>query len=141
MSRNAHPPRTVKYMPEAIKPDNLSAALTEQLGIYHKDIVERINAAGENAVEDLVQKTKTTAPKRTGSFRKSITWGSVNQADGCKRYIWYAKAPHHRLVHLLVHGHATRSGGRTKGDPFLQNALNTVLPEYEKSIEEALADD
>lgn len=141
MSRNGHPSRTVKYMAKAIKPDNLSAALAEQLGIYRKDITERINAAGENAIDDLVQKTKASAPKRTGKFRKSITWGYVNQADGCRRYIWYAKAPYRRLVHLLVHGHATRSGGRTKGDPFLQNALNTVLPEYEKSIEEALADD
>ena len=128
-------------MAKAIKPDNLSAALAEQLGIYRKDITERINAAGENAIDDLVQKTKASAPKRTRKFRKSITWGYVNQEDGCRRYIWYAKAPHHRLVHLLVHGHDTRSGGRTKGDPFLQNALNAVLPEYEKSIEEALADD
>ena len=54
------------------------------------------------------------------------------------RHIWYVKAPDHRLTHLLVHGHATRNGGRTKPDPFLHNALADVLPEYEKAVEEAV---
>ena len=55
-----------------------------------------------------------------------------------KRYIWYVKAPDHRLTHLLVHGHATRNGGRTKANPFLKNALDDVLPEYERAVEEAV---
>ena len=53
-------------------------------------------------------------------------------------YIWYVRAPAHRLTHLLVHGHATKDGGRTKGDPFLKNALDEVLPEYEQRVEEAI---
>ena len=44
----------------------------------------------------------------------------------------------HRLTHLLVHGHATRNGGRTKANPFLKNALDAVLPEYERAVEEAV---
>ena len=52
--------------------------------------------------------------------------------------MWYVKAPDHRLTHLLVRGHATKDGGRTKADPFLENALDVVLPEYEQNAREAV---
>ena len=55
-----------------------------------------------------------------------------------KKFIWYVRPPDHRVTHLLVKGHATRNGGRTKADPFLRNALDQVLPEYEKAVEESL---
>ena len=65
----------------------------------------------------------------------------MDSGHGTKKYIWHVKAPDHRLTHLLVHGHATRNGGRTKADPFLQNALDTVLPEYETAVKEAVQSD
>lgn len=127
-------------MPKAIKPADLGAAIAEELTIYHEGVVERVNAAGAKAVKNLVQKTKATAPKRTGSFRKSISCKEIpaKTGTGMKSYVWYVKPPDHRLTHLLVHGHAKVNGGRVPGDPFLQNALNQVLPEYEEDVEEAL---
>ena len=125
-----------------IKPSDLGAAIAEQLELYHDEIVEEINAAGEKAAKKLVSLTKKTAPKRTGAYRRSITYtAKENSATGDKEFTWGAKAPHHRLTHLLVKGHPTANGGRVEGDPFLQNALDTVLPEYEKDVEEALKND
>lgn len=129
-------------MAESIKPADLGAAIERELTIYHRRTLERVNAAGEEAVEALVKKTKATAPKRSGAFRKAITSkAQVDKATGDKRFIWGAKAPHYRLTHLLVHGHAKADGGRVKGDPFLTNALNEVLPAYEKAVEEAVKND
>ena len=126
-------------MAKSIKPADLSTALAEQLTLYHEDVVEELNAAGEKAVKKLVSLTKKTAPKRSGNFSKSITYTAEDeQATGNKTYTWGAKAPHHRLVHLLVHGHQKADGGRVDGDPFLSKALDVVLPEYEKDVEEAL---
>ena len=126
-------------MSKAIKPANLGKALAAELTLYHKDVLEKVNAAGEKAVKELVKKTKATAPKKSGAFRKAITSKEVaNSSTGDKTFIWGAKAPHHRLTHLLVHGHAKQNGGRVPGDPFLENALDEVLPEYEKDVEEAL---
>ena len=126
-------------MAKSIKPADLSKALAEQLTLYHEDVVEELNAAGEKAVKKLVSLTKKTAPKRSGNFSKSITYTAEDeQATGNKTYTWGAKAPHHRLVHLLVHGHQKADGGRVDGDPFLSKALDVVLPEYEKDVEEAL---
>lgn len=125
-------------MSRTIKPKDLSAAIAEELTTYHKDVMDKVNAAGETAVKSLVKKTKATAPVRTGRYKRSITWTEIDNGSGDKKYIWHVKAPHHRLTHLLAHGHATPTGGRTKADPFLKNAVDQVLPVYEKEVKEAL---
>lgn len=128
-------------MSDRISSSDLSAALARRLTIYGEGIAGRVNAAGETAIKELVQKTKATAPKRSGSFRKHIASTTKEAGHGMKQYIWYVKAPDHRLTHLLVHGHAKKNGGRTAGDPFLQNALDEILPEYERAVEGALRND
>lgn len=124
-----------------IKPDKLAAALRSELTTYHESVIERVNAIGYEAANKLKRLTKATAPKQFGYFRKNIAIDEKTLTTGMKIFVWYVKPPSHRIVHLLVHGHANRHGGRTKGDPFLHNALNTVLPEYEKAVEEALQND
>lgn len=126
-------------MPKSISPENLGKAIKEELTVYRKDVIEKVNEAGEKAVKDLVKKTKATAPKRTSAFRKAITYTEeTNNATGDKAFTWGAKAPKHRITHLLVRGHVKKDGERVKGDPFLENALDQVLPAYEKDVEEAL---
>lgn len=126
-------------MGKTIKPTDLGAAIEQELTTYHKDVVDRVNLAGEEAVKALVKKTKQTAPKKSGAFRRAITYKTdVNTASGDKRFTWGAKAPHYRLTHLLVKGHAKINGGRVQGDPFLQNALDEVLPAYENEVKEAV---
>ena len=134
-------------MSKRIKPGELGAALEEELTIYSQDINDGLARVISRSIDDLVKITKATAPKgKRGSFRKHIAAekqqlnrrGSGGYRGRTLRATWYVKAPDHRLTHLLVHGHATKDGGRTKPDPFLQNALDQVLPEYEKSIEEVL---
>lgn len=126
----------------SIKATDLGEALAEQLELYHDDVIEKVNAAGEKAIKKLVKLTRKAAPIRSGDYRKSLTYTATeNPATGDKEFTWGAKAPHHRLTHLLVKGHPTPDGGRTRSDPFLENALETVLPEYEKEVEEALKND
>lgn len=126
-------------MAKSISPASLGEALAEQFTFYHQDVVEEVNAAGEEAAKALVRLTKKTAPKRSGGFKKSITYKSEDRkATGDKTFVWGAKAPHYRLTHLLVHGHQKQNGGRVNGDPFLEDALDSVLPEYARKVEEAL---
>ena len=125
-------------MAKAIKPDQLGKALAEQLTIYHEDVTEQLNACSKEATEALVKETKATAPERTGRFKKSIASKLLKKSKGGDTYVWYVKAPLHRVTHLLVHGHALPNGGRTKADPFLKNAVDKVLPDYEKKVEEVV---
>lgn len=125
-------------MAKTIKPSDLDKALAKELTLYNKNIIERVNNAGETAVKKLVEKTKATAPKLTGDYRKRITSSAVPGAGGSNRYVWHVKAPDHRVTHLIVHGHAKKNGGRTRGNPFLKNAVDEVLPQYENAVEEAI---
>lgn len=125
-------------MSKSIKPEDLGAAIAQELTIYGEAVTEGIDSKGKEAMQKLVKITKATAPKgKRGNFKKNIAM--TTQTDGrMKKYIWHVKAPDYRLTHLIVHGHATKNGGRTEPNPFLQNALDQVLPEYERDIEEVL---
>jgi hypothetical protein len=123
--------------------DKLAQAINQELTTYHEETLEKLRRATRQSMADLVKKTRATAPERTGAFRRHISGDFSGLARGLHtvQARWYVKAPHYRLTHLLVHGHAKPDGGRVKGDPFLENALNEVLPEYEKAVEEALKND
>ncbi len=126
-------------MAKKVTLDSLGDAIAEELTVYHEEVIEAIDKLSETAVKDLVKKTKATAPVGArGSFKKNISSKRLEKTKRGSKHVWYVKAPDHRLTHLLVNGHATKNGGRTKGDPFLQNALGEVLPEYEKAVKEAL---
>ena len=129
--------RPVSYK-QILKGDGLSEAIKNELTIYPEDVVEKLNAAGDKATAKLVKLTKASAPVDTGDFKKHIARTEVKVGDGLKRYIWYVKPPLHRITHLLAKGYVNKNGDRVKGHPFLQDAYDQVIPEYEKDIEEAL---
>ena len=128
-------------MAEIIRPEDLGETIQRELELYGQAVIDGVNAAGERAIQDLVKKTKAYAPRRKGKFRRAITYKAVRRFTGEMLFIWGAKAPHHRLTHLLVNGHAKADGGRVPGHPFLQNALDEVLLVYEKDVEEAIPHD
>lgn len=125
-------------MAKTISIDQLGTAIAAELEGYSQEVKDRADQAGEKAVKKMVKLTKASAPVETGSFKKNITWTAKDTGLGVKKYFWHVKAPDHRLTHLLVHGHANVDGSRTAGNPFLQTALDTVLPEYEREVEEAI---
>lgn len=118
---------------------DLDVELRQTLTLYHQNVNEAIDQASKKAAKDLAKRTKATAPVGArGSFRKHIASKLLKKNSNGSTYVWYVKSPDHRLTHLLVKGHATRDGGRTRADPFLQNALAETLPEYEQAIKEAI---
>lgn len=126
-------------MAKTISPEGLGAAIAEELSLYHKNVTQAVNKLSAKAAKDLVKKTRATAPVGArGSFAKNITSRLSKKGRGGDTYAWCVNAPDYRLTHLLVHGHATRDGGRTRGNSFLVDAMAEVLPDYEKQVEEAI---
>ena len=131
---------------ERIHVGELGSAMEQALELYAQDVQDGIIQVTESNMRNLVKQTKATAPtgRRHGQFKKNITadYQELRRVKKLRgrtiRATWYVKAPDHRLTHLIVHGHATKDGGRTRANPFLQNALDSVLPEYERGIEEVL---
>lgn len=127
---------------ERVEIGDLGKALQGILDEYHGDVTERINVASEKTAKRLVKLTRETAPiGHRGKYRKYIKYSEVAKNRGSfagKTFVWHVRSPEYRLTHLLVHGHATRNGGRTRPNPFLHNAVDTVAPEYENDIKEAI---
>ena len=123
-----------------IKQDKLAEVLQKELTLYHTDIVSAVDELSNAAVKRLVKLAKRTAPQGARkSYKKHIASKRLRKDSNGSTYVWYVKPPDHRLTHLLVHGHATKDGGRTKADPFLRKAVDEVLPDYEQAVEEAIS--
>lgn len=122
--------------------DELGGAIARELTVYAKDVQDAVNKRGRKAIKDVERKTKDTAPFNARAYHRhyadQITSKTVKSRTGDEVHIWYAKGAAGRLTHLLAKGHETRDGGRTRPDPFLQNALDAVLPDYEREVEEAV---
>lgn len=120
----------------------LGEVIGEELKLYTFEVNEGMYKAGQKAVRELERITRDTAPFNARAYHKHyaelITHKSERKRTGVSVHTWYVKAPGYRVTHLLVKGHETKNGGRTRSDPFLENALAKVLPQYEKDVEEAL---
>lgn len=125
----------------SVKVTGLGDAISQELTLYAQEVTERVDRIGEESIKRLATLTQSTAPRgERGEYKKNIASKCLVKKKTGNTYVWYVKGPNSRLTHLLVHGHETRDGGRTRADPFLENACNEVLPEYEAAIERTVKD-
>lgn len=125
-----------------LESEELTDAIMDMLTDYKKEVADGIFRAGRRAIKEIERKSIDTAPigRRVAGdhFRESITSKSQQDRLGNSTHIWYVKAPNYRLTHLLVHGHATRNGGRTRANPFLKNATEAALKQYLNDVERVI---
>lgn len=119
--------------------DGLADAIAEELEGYRTELQKGINEASKEAAKEIAKKAKATAPKDRPKYARSITYEkSDNIVSGAETYKVGAKGKQGRLTHLLANGHAARDGGRVPGNPFLDNAVNSVVPDYISEIEKLI---
>ena len=122
-----------------VKIGDLGEAIAQELTLYSEDVINNVNKASREAAEELVDKTRGTAPSMTGDYARRITSKMLEKKrTGDETYVWYVRDPDYRLTHLLVHGHATPNGGKTREFSYLEDAMDAVLPDYERAVEEAV---
>lgn len=122
-----------------VKVQDLDVELQAILDGYSNQVRNGVGMLSEETVKKIAEETKKTAPKGVRkSFRRHITSGVVRNTRFTSAWAWYVKPPDHRLTHLLVHGHATRDGGRTKPNPFLKNAVDSAVAWFEENLERLL---
>ena len=120
--------------------DHLAEAINRELTIYSTEVTDTIKKGTKEHMNDLVKKTKATAPvgKRKKHYRDNITSKKVEENRNGVTYVWYVKGPDYRLSHLLEKGHATKKGGRVNGTHFIEKASDEVISSYTQWIEEVL---
>lgn len=121
--------------------DDLADAINERMTVYQSDTARKVLKVTKNTMKRFVKITKQTAPRRTGKFAKAIRSTVEDNGVVGSKGVWYVGGDEYRKTHLIVNGHQLRQGGRTKGDPFLENALEEIADEYIKGIEEAVKND
>lgn len=129
-------------MAKGVKLQDLGGAIAKELSVYGKEVQEKVNKAGRKAIKEIERKTKDTAPFDARAYHQHYADLIATQTDkartGDETHTWYVKPPGHRLTHLLAHGHETRDGGRASASSFLSDAVDAVLPDYERDVEEAV---
>ena len=126
---------------DKISIDDLADAIGERLTVYQSKTARKILGVTKSTMKRFVKITKQTAPRRTGKFAKAIRSTVEDNGITGSKGIWYVGGKEYRLTHLIVNGHQLRQGGRTKGNPFLDNALEEIEKEYIKGLEEAVKND
>lgn len=120
--------------------DQLSNAITEELTLYSKNVIDGVKKEAKKSMSQLVKETKATAPvgNRDKHYRDSIKSKKTAESDRSVEYTWYVTGSDYRLSHLLENGHAKRNGGRVEGTHFIKNASDPILEKYIKAVEEVI---
>lgn len=123
-----------------VSPDGLSTAISTTLENYNKIVVSGMKEATKSYMDQLVKKTKETAPARRPKYKKSISSRKNWENAVGVEYMWYVKGSEYRLSHLLENGHRTRRirNGKTRveGTHFIKNASDPIIDKYVSEIEE-----
>lgn len=127
-------------MPETVDCDleDLGEIIVTMLDDFNQEVCDGMKREAKKAAEDLKKEAAESAPKDTGEYARAISAKKLTENPFSVTYAWYVKKPHYRLTHLLIYGHAMKSGGRTKAQPFLQRAYVKVKKEYEKGCEKVI---
>lgn len=135
-----------------ISPAMFDAELRDILMDYALRNGERVDELTKAAVEQLVALTRESAPRGSRLVRRdsdatrphfltSISYKKLEASwFGASRYLWFVKKPNYRLTHLIAKSHRARNNRVVQGNPFLQNALDTVLRDYETAIRRYFAE-
>ena len=137
---------------DKISIDDLADAIGERLTVYQSETARKILGVTKSTMKRFVKITKQTAPRQTvnpkrkrtlraGTFARAIRSTVEDNGITGSKGVWYVGGKEYRLTHLIVNGHQLRQGGRTKGNPFLDNALEEIEKEYIKGLEEAVKND
>lgn len=118
---------------------HLTEAIEAELEGYKTELQKNINNASKEAATEIVKRAKATAPKDRPKYARSLGYSvEENIASGSETYRVGAKGKQGPLTHLLAYGHAARDGGRVPGNPFLKNAVDSVIPDYISEIEKLI---
>ena len=110
------------------------------LNTYSRQIVEGVEKAADETVKEMVKETKQRPKGRytTGRYARAIASQVGENTIYARSRIWYVKAPHYRVTHLINNGHAIRGGGHYAGDKHVTKAADHAIERFETRVREVI---
>ena len=117
--------------------DDLAKLIAHEMEQYSEDVDDimqkEIDKISKEIVNDL--KNNPIIPEKTGDYKKKFYAKKLGQGKGYKRVLIANRKAW--LTHLLEHGHAIKTGGRTKEYPHWKNAqekADTLVDRLKEAI-------
>ena len=113
--------------------DSLAAEITKGLKEYSKLTEESLKGAVVEVSNEVRDKIKEGAPKKSGDYEKSWKVTKERETAHSIQTVVHSKN-RYQLAHLLEFGHIKRNGGRTKAYPHLRPAELNAIQKFTERI-------
>ena len=117
---------------------DIAQQITQDFKRYTESVANNVKSEIAVLAKETLEKIRSTAPRRTGKYRKNMALDTAFENKWDKRVTWYVKGKQYRLTHLLIKDHPKRNGGRVTGNPFIADAEEWLEREQPKRIEQAI---
>lgn len=124
-------------------PEDLAAALADQLSEYGKTTTEEVDNIISEVGREACERVRAASPRRKGAYRRG--WKVKIERRGSRTEVTVHNAKRYQLTHLLEFGHRTRlrsgkygSKAFVAAQPHIGEVNDWAQREVERKIREKL---